>query len=854
MPIIQDINRKEFIKKMSSITLSVNNRLKNTLNLEYAAIQENSSWIAPKIYTLNEWAYQLLETACFQGLLDPKLLPKKILNSSQQKILFTKIITETETNPLLSYAEIAKQAVAALTLLQTFQLNNLDSTSDYFSSQEVIRFKVWLQKYQQFCSENNTIDATEVLVILVKNINKIKTLLPKDIQIAGFDKIHPLMSSLLQNSRIFQLSYDVKLKSTAKYEFDSISQEIFASIIWAKDLLSKNSNYKICIIVPQLEQFKKLIKNNIKTILYPDQVGLNSETYTPIHNISLGEPLISFKLISTALQLINLFISHETHDYQNTSDILRSSFWSHDSLINRHQFDQIFCREIKLKHSLNDLTHLFGQKDNQLDWMQDFLAAKDIPKPTSNKLVEQLKYFEKILSTLKYADFQSSSINIQLLKSLSDAFTETANLQDIHPETSLTKALSLLQKTITDHTFQFKTTTTTQIQILGMLESSGQEFDAIWVMQSNSNILPPPAKPNSILPINIQTKYDMPRSSNRHELKYAQIILNRLAKSTPILNYSYSLSEKDNKLSASKLIANIKMGTQKIALPEFIASNIKLESLVDDSGAAIETPTKLKKAVLFLKAQAICPLAAYAQFRLGADYQPTPQDDYSPMVRGNIIHKILELIYSKHAGNNKLINSIVEKVIKQHATNKKIGAKKTELEIIRVQKIISDWFENVEAKRTSFSCYKTEANITTELAGFTINLIIDRIDKINDQLLLIDYKTSSTINTKGWLNDRLTEPQLPLYAITIDNVCGIAFAQTLVKNSAIKDLSSQAILANKKTKTNHEQWQAHQKTWQDKLEILAAEIKSGKANLLLNDLDDLKKSPALSFTRIYENV
>ena len=51
----------------------------------------------------------------------------------------------------------------------------------------------------------------------------------------------------------------------------------------------------------------------------------------------------------------------------------------------------------------------------------------------------------------------------------------------------------------------------------------------------------------------------------------------------------------------------------------------------------------------------------------------------------------------------------------------------------------------------------------------------DRIDKINDQYLIVDYKTGYA-NISDALNPNFTSPQLPLYALTQHSTPQIAYA------------------------------------------------------------------------------
>ena len=54
----------------------------------------------------------------------------------------------------------------------------------------------------------------------------------------------------------------------------------------------------------------------------------------------------------------------------------------------------------------------------------------------------------------------------------------------------------------------------------------------------------------------------------------------------------------------------------------------------------------------------------------------------------------------------------------------------------------------------------------------------DRIDRLADgRQVIIDYKTGASIDTKNWAAQRITEPQLPIYAALVnDEVAAVVFA------------------------------------------------------------------------------
>ena len=86
-----------------------------------------------------------------------------------------------------------------------------------------------------------------------------------------------------------------------------------------------------------------------------------------------------------------------------------------------------------------------------------------------------------------------------------------------------------------------------------------------------------------------------------------------------------------------------------------------------------------------------------------------------------------------------------------------------ELEEQRLTRLVTEWLE-YEAARIDFVVAETEVKRTVHLDGLTLDLRLDRIDRLSDgSLLVIDYK-SGNVSPNAWELPRPDDVQLPLYA------------------------------------------------------------------------------------------
>jgi RecB family exonuclease len=170
-----------------------------------------------------------------------------------------------------------------------------------------------------------------------------------------------------------------------------------------------------------------------------------------------------------------------------------------------------------------------------------------------------------------------------------------------------------------------------------------------------------------------------------------------------------------------------------------------------------------------------------------------------------------------------------------------------ELEAVRLTRLISEWLA-YEQRRVDFEVLGTEIEKTLDIAGLSLDLRLDRLDRLNDgSQLVIDYKTGD-VSPKAWDSDRPEDVQLPLYAgFGIDQeerLGGLAFAKIRPGDmcfegkvgdaAATLDNSLKGTSSLVKYRLELDQLL----DWRKTIERLAGEFLSGRADV--NPLDVLK--------------
>jgi ATP-dependent helicase/DNAse subunit B len=177
--------------------------------------------------------------------------------------------------------------------------------------------------------------------------------------------------------------------------------------------------------------------------------------------------------------------------------------------------------------------------------------------------------------------------------------------------------------------------------------------------------------------------------------------------------------------------------------------------------------------------QSQCPFKAFANARLAAQSWEPAQAGLTPSQRGNLLHEVLHAVWAgpplgirTHADLLNLsdwepwIAAHVKRIFESQlrpSLRDRLPARYLELEQQRLTRLVTQWLE-YESTRIPFEVLRTETCRTETIAGLTVDLRLDRLDRLNDSsVLVIDYK-SGNVSPKSWELPRPDDVQLPLYA------------------------------------------------------------------------------------------
>ncbi|RDH40752.1 MAG: hypothetical protein CFE62_002160 [Candidatus Aquirickettsiella gammari] len=838
------------------LLLTANKRLISFLHKAYADYQQTQKkmrWPTLSLFTLSRWLELLWE----KQQIEQQSFPFRLLTEQQEYVIWQTIINKSPYL-LLDTQDTAKRAQQAWQLLHLAQLNY--RSSHFKQNKETANWQTWASTFAELSNTYHYIDACSATNLLIELLQKKILTPPKRIFLLGFTELNQQYKKLLDclAEQHCIISHYTPAYSKPKLQRLSLvdkETEFRSMALWAHQCEQAGKRNIACVVPNLIEQRPQLLRqfSEVFTELTPTSL------HRPPFNIAAGNPLKEFALIQTALTIIEL---KNINSFSKVSGLIRSPYLggAQQEQSQRAQLDiNLRCHsESKLslavlvaaskKQACPHLGHLISQL---MPLLKEY-EGKSLAKPSL-----WAKHFAKKLHCLAWPGERNlNSCEFQLLERWSELLTELAGLDFILGPISQAHALQQLQELIANCLFQAKTRHDPPIQVLGILDTAGIYFDAMWIMGLDDKTWPVAAKANPFIPHFLQRQHQLPHASNEREFYFAHLLTQGLIRSAPTLIFSHAAQNLDQVLRPSLLInAMPSIELSELTLPHYQSRAEKIratqdwEYYHDEQGPALPGEQYYSATSQLLQSQATCPFQAFARFRLNAKFYPLPAIGLNARDRGILLHQVLEQFWNTLVNQEALlqlsdvaldeqIDTAIDLCIVSYTKKRPFIFKPhfIDIERRRLRSLLKN-IVDLEKQRPLFiqSLHEQKQNYT--LGKLALNLRIDRIDQLADNsYLLIDYKTGlpTTIN---YLEERLDHLQLPLYCLAYaETVRGFALMHIRSNTLALQGITAEEtgmtqLNSLKKLKTTLvlRSWSDLLKYWRALLEKLAQQFEIGFA-------------------------
>ena len=861
-----------------------------------------------RVMALSAWCDVL-----YAGLAAADPQTPRCLSAHESRVLWEQIVRASEVGQeILHVSSIAKLGYEAWGLCIQWRLQSLESAQEkvqhlFAQSQNSRLYQAWSVEYQACMQERQCVDAVTKVDYLIEAIrHRPKAFnLAQQIHWVGFQEIIPQYTDLiaaLEHVGVGIQRTTLEPKQGVAYCV-AVPDPLQALRIAAQDAKQFLDKIPIDCSEKTMTLNTSIIHNAIRMgIVIPDLAQQRDRVVSifsrmlPAGSFSISgpPPLLSYPLIDAALFALSL--AQGRMSIEAISRLLRSSFFG-DGDINVMQQRAAFDMYLR---TLNKSDFSWEQLGTLAQGYTDFfkffrMALGDIhpcirrltvpgtdePGAHSEKLFGQIAIENKdhknvndwslwIQQWLKILGWPGTRVLNETEKALLSAFealfgsyTALESVLGLH---SFEKMLAEC-KAIAGSTLFLPGDIDEQapIQVLGILEAAGLRFDKLWVLGMNHSQWPPSPDPNPFIPLQVQRKQNLPRSSVEREALVAKALTQDFCHSadTVVFSYASMLDERVEQISPllkalpERTLASLDLDQVPSSL-QSIAAYQTFDQSLTEKGPAIALPSVIKGGARALQLQSLCPFRAFSETRLLAKPLKSCSVGLSAAERGILVHKALEYFWKaiktqKHLLSlsdstlrerlKKAINKACNKVVMPH-----LQGRYRWLEEARLLERLYH-FMSYEKNRPDFEVVSVESSNTLDCQGLQFKVRMDRIDWVEGLgKVLIDYKTGKT-SVSDWFGPRPRDLQLPLYAVGQSIAHGtasdtgvpaaLAFAGLHPHQIGFKGVASvathwqgvKAIEALASTMLAEKNWEQQWEAWKQSIESLASEFALGVARV-----------------------
>ena len=800
------------------------------------------AWKAPRVMSLEHWL-----NFCWNELQDQN---HSLVNGYAQVGKFQNLFYWEQA--IKQHDDSVDQSFTAMAndcydLLKRWQIP-IDSLDD--PSAAVYKFKRWASSYQKIIDNNKLLTPASAWQIVGEAFLQQALPAEQHIYLYGFQSIAPLQQWILETaSQALQpIDLFVQNASVTKFECTDPSEELQAAANWAAQQLLTNPKQRIGLVIPDLN-------NRVLETARVINEALAANNCTTAVNITAGVKLAETPLLQSALALLEL-LEYQLRT-QHWLGILNAPYSHFSRLPIQFKVDcELEIRSNK-KHELGldkFIQIIRGQQAKledpnvvqaQLQPLYDIQQSIRQTGSQKRSFSQWAEFYNQFIKQLGWPGLSNpTSLEYQQIQYWEKLLGFFCELDNLGIKISRSKALWYLHKLANEHLFHPQTGDT-PLQVMGLLEAVGLQFDQLWITGMHHGNLPAAGSMNPVLSAAYQRMQKMPFSVPENELAISKNLLSGFTSNSGQLFISYPGTDGKTPLEQSPLIKHYSHQdvASKVAMPAMPGWLVQPYqcNIAEDPGYTYKASFEpIRGGTSILKNQSTCPFNAFARHRLWATDFEQPTLGLEAIDRGSIVHEILYRLWSNwntskvfNALSDSQVNQQVEKTIDEVLTHQAtissvlLGVNFKQLEQQRLNKIIQQWLE-LESQRQPFEVIATEQKKKISFGELSISLIMDRLDLVDGQTMVIDYKTGS-VKANVWLGDRPKDPQLPLYILaTKPQPMGCVFACLKGNEQQFLGISKDLMIDGAKPSND---WDIQLKEWQQATNNLAEEFIQGKAVL-----------------------
>ncbi len=681
-----------------------------------------------------------------------------------------------------SRERLAALAMEAHRLLCDYAPRFLDPRTRAGWAQDAAAFSTWLAEFDAICRQGKLISAARLPLELKAALQANSAARPP-LLLAGFDRLLPAQRELFDAwGGWSEAAPGESAKRIAFHEAADPAQELAACALWCKSRLAADPGARLLVVAQDVRERRGEME---RAFLRFASESAEDAKFSELFEFSLGVPLSQVPAVRSALLLLHwLTDAVDEHELDWLVGSGASGASQKESLALAAFLRAVRRRGLqRTRWTLNDFLRQMPGAALPSVWMARMTAAQRRLENFARRTQTPLDWAGFTPQLLEATGWPGAlaltSAAFQALQRWQQTVDECASLGFDGRRMEWNEFLAVLDRAV-DETLFAPESQDAPILIAGPAESAGLAANAIWFLGLNEDAWPPAGATHPLLPLVVQRQAGMPHGSVQLDWELADATTRRLLASADEVHFSYARQNEDVEARPSRLLVQL-AGAPEPLKPELIAPAISASATEDFYDESL-IPFPLSHAsggANVLTFQSQCPFKAFATMRLAAQSWDPAEAGLTAAERGQLLHAVLHSVWAGPPGGIRTHAELVAEAdlpgfVARHvrlALQARLPARARHsmperylaLETTRLTNLVTEWLE-FERKRVPFSVAATEVAASPSIAGLTLKLRLDRIDRLIDEtLLVIDYKSGS-VDARSWNLPRPDDVQLPQYA------------------------------------------------------------------------------------------
>ena len=760
-----------------------------------------------------------------------------------------------EAPGLLDPADLGTRARSSWLTLRAHG-GNLADVSRWPLTRDQQAFHAWARSVEAALRERGACDAGDLARLLVETASFEADGLP--ILLSGFRRLTPAQESLCvalkaAGRSIERLALPQELGACLYHRAADLDSERDAMLSWLRERVAAAPDGLHGVIVPDLDVRRGTLERALAAALQPDLELPGANRDDRVFDLAGGYPLIAQPVVDAALAALACAIG--------------SIDWAAGSrlLLSQHVAGSRVERSARITADLA-LREWPGAPRVSGAWLAETAtrsgavrfatiigaAIATLEGPRRRTAGAWAGAFGKGLAAWGWpGDTPLGSREYQAAHRLGELLRELAALGDVAHDFSLAEAFAELRR-LAMAPFQAESGEPA-VFVLDSYDDPGVQFDSLWVSGLTATAWPRPVAVDPLLPIEIQRQLAMPGATPESRVDEAREVIAHWRARTRALVLSWPQRENDTEVDGTPLLpADCRALAVGTAVPTRAKSSFdarKLESVPEAPLPPLATH-RVKGGARLLELQAQCGFRAFGELRLGATPLEEPQPGFDRRLRGTLLHRALQDVWSRLRTQSALaaLDASARQALATSAVDAALAAAAPDYVGLHAIGLEREWqcraiarLMDLDLSRAPFTVVETERPLELAIGGLELRLRVDRTDRIGDEVVVIDYKTGLA-KASAWRGARMDAPQLPLYAVLHpERPTGVAFAALGAARASyvgvgrdgtviagMKPAEKFALTEDEETGFSWPDIAVHWRAW---LERLAADFRDGRAEV-----------------------